>query len=67
MDGMAVIYAREIKIRLSRQNQRLCADALHGGLEVAIVRLLSGTVSRLPGIEHHEHIFWIFYALARRL
>lgn len=46
----------EVEVGLARQDQRFRFDALHRGCEVPIVRLLCGAVSRLPGVEHDEHV-----------
>lgn len=46
----------EIEVCFARKNQCLCLDATHGQLEVAIVGLLVGTITRLPSMQHDEHI-----------
>jgi len=54
------LHLRKIQIRLPRKNQRFCFDALHGFFKAAIVRLLKGTVAALPGLQHCEHVLWVW-------
>jgi len=62
------LHLRKIQIRLPRKNQRFCFDALHGFFKATIVRLLKGTVAALPGLQHCEHVLWVWrrYQLAPR-
>ena len=55
------MYLREIQICFGGQDERFGLDARHCLFEVAVVRVLFGAVAALPRLEHHEHVFGIWF------
>lgn len=53
-------HLREIQIRLAGKNERFRFDASHGFFEVAVVGILEGAVAALPGLQHGEHVLWVW-------
>jgi hypothetical protein len=50
----------KVHIRLARQYQGFCPDALHRGGKVAVVGRLCRDVATLPRVEHCEHVLGVF-------
>lgn len=57
--GMILAHTK-VQIGLPRQHQSLRFDALHCSVKVPVVRLLSRAVASLPGVQHREHVFWVW-------
>lgn len=51
--------SREIQVSLAGKDQSFSLDALHGSLEITVIRLLVRDVSRLPCVQHCEHVLRI--------
>lgn len=53
-------HLREVEVMIARHDEGLRFDGSHRQFEVAIVRLLFGHISILPGLCHDEQVVGIY-------